>query len=69
MSILDQHPGQFIARPGIRHLHTVKLFILIMIVNEQRWNIPFPDFLIKTQIRIGKGGPGSLNDEPGHIPV
>ena len=69
MAVLDQQPGQLIACPGVRHFHAVKLLILVMVVNEQGRNIPLPDFLVKTQVRIWKCGTGALYDEASHIPI
>ncbi len=67
MSVLDQNLAQFIARPGIRHFHTVEGLILIVVMNEERRNVPPSKLLIQANVGIRKAGTGAFNDEAGDI--
>ena len=69
MSVLNQNFGQLVGGAGVRHLHTVKTLIGIMIVNKQRRNVPLPDLLVETDIRIREKGACSFNNKSCHIAV
>ena len=52
--ILNQNLRCLVARAGVRHFHTVKWHIFIMIMDKQRRNISSFDFFIKSDIGIWK---------------
>ena len=63
VSAFDQRLCQFIGRSGVRHLHTVKRHIFIMIVYKDCRYIPLLNFFKQTQIRIWKCRTWTFNDQ------
>ena len=67
MAVLNQNFRCLVARPGIRHFHTVKLLVRIVIMDEQSRYVSLSNLIVETDIRVGEAGTRSLYDEPGKI--